>query len=123
MKDNLRLRGFLPVNFVLCLEGSGKDELINHLFLGCDFLVVFDISFVVGWTSQQLLLRIMGVTRNTFLARMFAKRTFMLAFKLFGWPIFRSFEKNAAQEFLTTTYRFMINFLIALRFTVVAEGE
>jgi len=63
-----------------------------------------------------LLLWILGVTRNSFLTRMHSKRTFALAFKLFGWPVFGLFEKNTTQEILTTTYRLVIHFLIVFRF-------
>lgn len=37
-KDNLIHRGVVPCDSLLCVGRCGKDETINHLFIGCDYI-------------------------------------------------------------------------------------
>jgi len=53
-KDNLFRRWVALQGTSICVGGCSKEESINHLFLRCNFLVVFDISFIGDCIFQRL---------------------------------------------------------------------
>ena len=128
--DNLLRRRVVRSGAKTCARCYGKEESINHMFLGCKCFGSIGIAFISGWVFQLPTQLMFWSTQSNSWIQLFLGMIYGLLFRPHGWLLFGLFGKSttialegAQQLFLRTQFNSWIQLILGMKYGLVFKSH